>query len=519
MTKEEFINIINVELEKVEKELAEAAKPIEYYEKIAPGSVEYQDAITKFNAVRLKLDRIKRCINLPAYARIQSMSDVEIGKYKAEKIAEIDVQIQALTVQKNHEQQKFEQLKKEEQELIAKFASSSESEKKAIISKGKELHKEIDKYDVNIWSSIFANLDREIRVLENQQTEIRNRDIQVIKDELSAKIDGHESLKNLTENLEISPSSQLLAEFADDFEKQKQVAKLLAKYSQLIEEEEAGIVGRMFLDKIPEELKQRISLSYCYNDERSALKDPVKMMEIILGYEYDFDKQRKIFNEQFTEEKLLELCDDYITSSEINVDFLTSHYDKIDKELSEKLATYYNERELLRRKTFKTRTVRSRIENLDYEISNIKNDIYSQIMRWYIYFNRRILGINAKIEFLDRQSVKDYLKKANIEIENTKESIENFRKRVNDTGLKMEEHKTNLQNERKNIVEQIKALATNDYKDATIEYYSSNVDSNLDHMNSVSSRVYQQELINKVYNEARAQAQAEDEEILAQKRL
>lgn len=518
MTKEEFINIINVEIEKIEKELAEATKPVDYYEKIAPGSVEHQDAITKFNAVKLKLGRIKRCINLPAYARIQSMSAVEIGKYKDEKIAEIDVQIQGLEVQKNHEQQKFEQLKKEEQELIAKFASASESEKEAIIDAGKQLHKEIDKYDINKWNSIFATLDREIRVLENQQTEIRNRDIQVIKNELSAKIDGHESLKDLNEDFEISPSSQLLAEFADDFEKQKQVAKLLAKHSQLKDEED-GIVGTLFLDKISEDLKQRISLEYCYDVAKNALKDPVKMMEIILGYEYDFDEQRKIFNEQFTEEKLLELCDDYITSSEINVGFLELHYDKIDKELPEELAVYYNKRELLRKKTFKTSSVRAQIKSLDYKISDIKNHMYAQIISWYTYFNRRVLGINDEINFEDRKSVKDYLKKANIEIENTKESIENFRKRVNDTGLKMEEHKTNLQNERKNIVEQIKALATNDYKDATIEYYSSNVDSNLDYMNSVSSWVYQQELINNIYDEARAQAQAEDEEILAQKRL
>ena len=100
MTKDEFVSMINSELESLKKEYESAKKKVEYFRTVTVNTIlesrDYEVAKYELTMVREKMRVLNRIISLPAYARIQAMSDIEIEEYKKERAEELELKIKEL---------------------------------------------------------------------------------------------------------------------------------------------------------------------------------------------------------------------------------------------------------------------------------------------------------------------------------------------------------------------------------------------------------------------------------------
>ena len=82
MTKEEFTSMLNTELESLEKEYQLATQRVGFFRTVNFRDKEFQEAEYQLKMVRQKVEALRSLVTLPAYARIQAMSDAEIEEYK-----------------------------------------------------------------------------------------------------------------------------------------------------------------------------------------------------------------------------------------------------------------------------------------------------------------------------------------------------------------------------------------------------------------------------------------------------
>ena len=97
MIKEEFILMINKELTNLEKDFREKIKILN------DNPNRSEDVHYQLNLIERKISSLRRLVDLPVYARIQAMSDVEIEDYKQGKIGELELKIRKIQAMKAEE--------------------------------------------------------------------------------------------------------------------------------------------------------------------------------------------------------------------------------------------------------------------------------------------------------------------------------------------------------------------------------------------------------------------------------
>ena len=188
MTKDEFLSMLSGELENLEKDYRTAIQRVDYFRQVNSRGKEYQEAEYQLKLVQQKINVLRRIVALPAYARIQAMSDAEIEEYKKDKVEELELRIKEIESREEQAKAKLSQLKAEQEQLMAQFGSLSGSERDRAIYRGQQLSTEISRYDVNNQWGVFASLKRKIEEVRKLQEQIKAVTSQEIKQQLSSEI-------------------------------------------------------------------------------------------------------------------------------------------------------------------------------------------------------------------------------------------------------------------------------------------------------------------------------------------
>lgn len=248
MTKDEFLSMLSSELENLEKDYRTAIQRVDYFRQVNSRGKEYQEVEYQLKMVQQKINVLRRLVTLPAYARIQAMSNAEIEDYKKGKVEELELKVKEIESREEQEKAKLSQLKAEQDQLMTQFGSLSGSERDRAIYRGQQLSAEISRYDVNKQWGVFAQLRREVEEVRKQQEQIKVMTSQEIKQQLSAEIkESHDLAQTIewTRN-PIDASAELEASVASDPEKAQQMANLLTYYRRL-SDEQSQIRGRLYL--------------------------------------------------------------------------------------------------------------------------------------------------------------------------------------------------------------------------------------------------------------------------------
>ena len=527
MTKDEFVSMINSELESLKKEYESAKKKVDYFRTVTVNSIlesrDYEVANYELTMVREKMRVLNRLISLPAYARIQAMSDIEIEEYKKERAEELELKIKELHAKEEQEKEKAAQLKAEQEQLITKFGDLSGDERDKAIARGRQLISDINEHDINNKYGIFARIRAEIDDLKQEQEQIKSKTSEEIKKELSSKIEESQSLEKVTNDLStntIDSFTELRASVASDPEKGIQMANLLAKYTDLTTEQKK-ITEKLDL---PWDLPYKLRLSL--PGETSLYlnrNNPDDIMKEVQEYEETFKQVKKVFEEQFTVQKLSKLFVERRkneNSPKVDMEFLQQHTDKIGAGQLENLQSLIEQRDKLERKIFKTFDTEMKIVRLTERIKEEQSRIYKEISGWYQSQGEDILDIQFFHTFywseedlqrsLERN--KEIISKAERAISEVKEVIQKAKE-------KMETKSQRYETEIAETVQQIRALGGEKHKETEIPKEIQRVlvpysyDDNISLIAKDQGQLYERDIANRVQQEAQNQADIREAEL------
>lgn len=533
MSKEEFLSMLNVELENLEREAELARRRIKYFESIGEQRKEvYQEALYQFRIVQTKIDALRKILLLPALARIQAMSDVEIEEYKKSKNEELELKIKEIESRKEQAKAKLAQLKAEQDQIIAQFGTIDRDKREELTNRGKRIFAEIERYDINNRYGVFAQLQAEIAEVRKQQEQLERMTSQEIKKQLLSqkkesvdkpykKAQLEELIDLLSNNpTHISMFTELASEVGLDFTKAKQLAELLSHYADLSKEQEQPSVRIDLPSYLPDELRRRLTeYPVFYNSRTNEVLFPDKLMEIISEFEASFAQAKAVFMEQFTAQKLDKLIKLDI-SAEVDIEFLKLHSDKIGASKLEHLQTLVQQRDKLSKKIFKSKKIKSDIDELNKQIRKEKDEIYNEIRNWYksqIEDFKHILGAyctlsdDLKSWISGLEQCKSNFDKCEQAITSTKENLQQAKTTIEQKRREQEAEKSkNLQQ----TLQQIRALGSEKYKETNMpNYVPTNDDENLDQIIGAQGQVYQRDIISRVLQEAQNQADIREAEL------
>ena len=518
MTKEEFLSMLNTELENLEKDSQSARQRVEYFRAVNSRGKEFQEAEYQLKMVRQKVNVLRRLVTLPAYARIQAMSDAEIEEYKKGKIEELELKIKEIQAREEQEKAKLSQLKAEQDQLMAQFGSLSGSERDRAIYRGQQLTAEISRYDVNNQWGVFANIKREIDEVRKQQEQIKAMTSQEIKQQLSSEM---KESYNLAQTVEwtrnpINASTELEASVASNPEKAQQMANLLTYYRRL-SDEQSQIKGRMYLGYgLPKVLEKKLTeYSYYYNSRTNEVNNPDILMETVKEFEGSFEQAKTSFNEQFTEQKLSKLVGrEYgMDSPEVDMEFLQQHTDKLGDGELDHLQSLVEQRNKLSKKIFKTRDTKWEIENLNNRIKQEQSKIYKEIIGWYESQSKDLLGISYGVQFYSLEALQDSLKRCKEDIGRSEQAITEVKESIQKAKAEMEQQKQSYETRKTEVAQQIRTLGGEKHKETDIPYASDRTDYNLEEIANAQSLVYYRDVVDRVQQEAQNQADIREAEL------
>lgn len=517
MTKDEFLSMLNSELENLEKDYQSAEKRVQYFREVKSISKELQEAEYQLKMVGQKIGAIRDLVNLPAYARIQAMSDIEIEEYKKGKIEELELKNKEIQAREEQEKSKLSQLKAEQDKLIARFGSLSGSERALVISQGQLLTEEISKYEVDNQYGVFAKIKREKDQVREQQQQIKAMTSQEIKQQLSSELKVSHDFAQKVEwpKKPINATTELEVSVALDPEKAKQMANLLTYYRRL-SDKQSQITGRMYLGYgLPEVLEKKLTeYSYYYNSRTNEVNDPDKLMEIVQEFEGSFEQAKTSFNEQFTEQKLSKLVgrENGIDSSEVDMGFLQQHTDKLGDGELDHLQSLVEQRNKLSKKIFKTRDTKWEIENLNKRIKQEQSKIYKEIIGWYESQSKGLLGI-SRVLFYSLEVLQNSLKGCKEAIGRSEQAITEVKEKIQKAKAEMEQQRQDYETRKIETAQQIRALGGEKHKETELPYAFSEYNNNLEQIMAAQSGVYRRDVIYKVQQEAQKQADIREAEL------
>ena len=520
MTKEEFLTMLNSELENLENEYNMAMSQSIYFRQINPQSKESQQAEYQLGLIRQKIDRVKRLIKLPAYARIQAMSDIEVEEYKKEKIEDLELQIIEIKAREEQAKAKLSQLKKEQESLITKFGTLTGQERENAIHRGKQIQEEIDRYETSEQRGVFTSLKNEIEEVRRQQEEIRRKTSQEIKNDLCSDMKENKTLASAIENTSnayIDLSKEMLAVVGSDPQKAQEMAGLLTFYRRL-SDEQSKIRIRMHLPTIflPKALEKQITgYGFYYDSSRSEIVEPDRLIEMVAAFEKTFKQSKNDFMSNFTEETLLKLVgkENGVNSSKVDMRFLQQHRDKIGDGELEELQAIVVKRDKLAKKMFKTKDMKRVLEFWNDQIQQKQSKIYMEIIGWFQSQSKSILGLSGEILFYNAETMKRCLDMAKQDILRSEHSIATLKENLQKAKMEKDTQIKHYETKKEEVAKQIRSLGGSKHAETDIPFSSERLEYNLDVVRNAAVNAYEQEIINRVQQQAKHQADIREAEL------
>lgn len=478
MTNDEFLSMLNSEFENLEKEYQSAKQKAEGTSRFNPEYEEYQ---YQFMIVEEKFNALKKLASLPAYARIQAMSDIEIEEYKKDKVEELDSII------------------KENQQKIA------EADNWKLVSELKEINKKLEEKQ------------KQIKAMTSEETK---------------KVASYEIKDNYNLAQEIEKFKKPIDKFTEfkasmthdniDRATRNNIEKLWWEYKTECElQRYHNDDCRIYIEDkydLPRELREKVGVTY-------QKKDLDNLMKFVQEVEDGPFKQRKEFIEsQCTEKKLFYLIrnfkniDIFEPETEGNLDFWQQHTDKLkDGELS-RLQSLVEEKTRLSKKIFKTPNTNARIKSLNAKIFNEEDRLRSKIANWYQ--NERLL---STIDFIELGELASSLKCYRESFVKSEQAITELKKTIQETKAFHEKISQGYEIKKAEIAQQIRTLAGKavDEKYNEIDIHFEPDPSNKSYSAVYSlydfaeaqGKIYEKEIIDKVQREAKKQADIRENEL------
>lgn len=508
MTKDEFLSMISSELEILKKEYQSAKQRAEYFRLIDHQAKEYREAFYQFKVVSEKIHMIEDLVSLPAYARIQAMSDAEVEEYKKDKTEELKLKIKEIESKEQQAKEKLSLLKSEQEELIAQFGSLTGSKRDENILRGKQLAKELYEYDADNQFGIFAKLKKELEEVKKQQEKIETMTQQEVRQQLSSEI---KFVDKIAKEVELTKKSIDASKIKSlDPQKALSMTDLTKSYYKLVDKQ-THVKNVVTIDqtRLPYALIEKIGMSSHYDRYLGTqVIDPEVLMEKVQKFEDDFEKVCA----QFTKEKLFKLVDKRgIDSIEVDIDFLQQHADKLrtESELSS-LQDSIKERNKLSKKTFKTKDVKHRIENLNYMIREAQRKAYEEIILWYIYRSREFLKVSISFDAFSSNQFKYTFEKFEESFGEIRHIISELKEKIQKVKSETKKQIEQYEEEKNDIIKQIRELGGERYE--KIVTPSDNIDS-LELIAFDKAIAYENDVVDKVQQEAQKQADIKEAEL------
>ena len=521
MTKDEFLKMLDGELDKLEKEAQVFKKQVDFFGEIDWSSDEYRNACYQYNLVQRKIIILRKLLTLPAYSRIQAMSDVEIEEYKKEKIEELELKISEIESKKRLAEEEVVSLRNEQEALAAQFDGLTGGERIRAINRGKEISLKISEYKY----SGSKKFDFDIENIKKEQEQIKLRTSEEIKQSLCSELKSEWNLPLIIEQSKdfLDASTLLMASVASEPEKARKMAGLLARYTSLSNDQTRAESAISFVSNLPHELEELLREKCNYRHGIFETRFHDELLRIVEEYEKSFEKEKTLFMEQFTEQKLIKLIgkhsnsydnsDDNVKNGNVEVDmeFLNLHGDKLlNSEQLSKLQNNIDSRKKLSKKLIKTGFTKDEIKLLGISINQDQAAIYSQIVNWYNSKCVELFGYRYSIYSNSENELKSTLEQMKVFFDKQQQAIKEMKEIIQQSKVEKDKKVENYNIQKEDVAKEIRELAGEGHEKTPIPSYSDKSERNLNNITDASGRVFQNEVIDSVQREAQNQADIEE---------
>lgn len=223
MSKEDFLTIIDKELDRLYKDLRESEHLVTFYENVGDPKAESEKRKIVF--IKERIRKLTEIINLPLYTRIQNMTEEEVKKYKADKLSQYSRELQLVTQEMSDAQAELDKLNSDRDALMSKVKAGAkieevQAEYRRIEEKSKELLDKIKQLE-----SKKVSIEYNIRVYSSASVEY-------IKGELLRKLQSSKKLaEKLEEKKDDREEHRIIGELTSE-EQAAEFAKRTSEYAQ-----------------------------------------------------------------------------------------------------------------------------------------------------------------------------------------------------------------------------------------------------------------------------------------------
>lgn len=477
MTKEKII--INAEslfskyYKSLEEDKQKQSMNVQYVNSINPKSEITKSCNYYYDIAVANFNMISKLKNLPTYARIQTMSDLEIEAYRNEQISKLEKAIEEI---ENKPQQK----------------KSSE----------------------------------QINDLKRQKSIIESKTPQDIRKELLDQVENNAFLSSIIKSTigELNPTTELYGIFANNYVNANNIAALLTQYRLLCDQQQQIRKPLNIQNVFPELLKKELQKnSHYYDLESGEVINPDGLLNIISTFKKKYQQAKEIFTNQFTIDKLKGLINkkDEIDTLVVDLQFLKLHADKLEDDDLVQLQHLFSQINEHSGKFFKFAKTQKKIIDLNNQIRCLGHKMYNNIISWYETQGIEILDSPYGISFCSLDDLARTLEEAQLTLKRIEESIKYIENEVINCKNYMERQLDHYISKKVGIAQKIRSLA--DYRgkfsDTPISYsndsyaLSDSTEENMKKIKDSATTIKQREIVINVLTQAQLDADIKEAQL------
>lgn len=294
MNKEEFLTIVDKEIDRLNKEIVETENLIAFYENMKDPRLEREKR--KLYVLRQQVKKLVEIINLPLLLRIKNMTSEEVEKYRYLKMRTYDSFISYYGQRASDLQKQLDSLNAQREALLARIRNGENIES---IS---QEYIEVDEQIKKLLEEIEKVL-KEKSIVESEKRVLESKKVEDIKRDLISKISTIENMRFVESKTRVSESEEIIGELHNPdavvdfasatsaytsskatFERAKQ--EYIAKEGQY-DNPYLSLLG------LPDKLLEYFSLPYGFEFYVSKHEDTSKLEKLDEAKkEFDYCKQR-----------------------------------------------------------------------------------------------------------------------------------------------------------------------------------------------------------------------------------
>ena len=512
MTKEEYLSIVNKEIDRFDKEKQDLVRQISVLEKMGDADKEINEKKNRLEIIQGKLSKLSTLVGVESKIRIEAMSDIEIMEHKREQVISARENI-------SREEKVLETIRqntqKQQEELDKIIQSGDTSENNIHLAKATREKLWLFQRDLEKQKEEIAKLRKELQELEDKSIEDYKKDL-LKKANNNTNVDD---IIRYSENIG-------LAHLDNDPKKAQELAGLYRQYLYLkAKHQKTTIDKRYFLTKLPRPIADAIRTEFNQKNESTSyivINDPRPLLKLL-------EKADKYFRDnviQFTR-----FCDvdrvNHLVGKDalLGIDPYKVDFDKLEKYIGiieeseiEEIRELVKSRDELNKQWIKTRNTKKAIEDYDNEIYRKLYSLYSKIINWYRTFSLGYFQNSGEyyghydmpilsFHLGDEASNTIALRDTNSAIANDKKALADIKEDAEKHLKEVAEYEEKAKLEIDAIVEKIKAITGK--KDVSV-YDIKNQEQQINNQIALG---YEGELLKQIREEAQRQAEERRKEL------